>query len=446
MTPHDAQNATPGSAELTRFFVPLALIAISQALTYPLVAMVASRGPGGALNMAGLAQSNTFMFFLSSISAGLVTTGMTYGRTRGGYQRYLRANTILMVLVGTLHALFSLPGPSHLVFGVIMGLAPAIEQPARLTFMACLPLHMLFFLRNAPHVALFNAHRTARAYVATLGRIVVTAALSPVFCAFGLVGPVWAVVCLTVPLLFEIVAATALARPYVRALEDETEPVASMGEVLRFTFTLSVGTVFLSLSGYVAGAFVARAPNPEHVLPATYLALGLVSPVSFAASRIQALVVAFSANRATNRQLARYAGMTGLFLGALPLLFLTPGLRQLYYVRLQNLPPADLHLATAAALALFFTPVTVALRSYGEGRAAFVKKPEAVLCGQAAYLGLVVTTAFVALQMGLPGQYIIPLSVGVGNLCAVGTLMMVLGGLYREGMPPAPSHAVFTEN
>ena len=43
---------------LTRFFVPLAIQAISQALSYPLVAMVASRGTGGPLNVAGLAALN----------------------------------------------------------------------------------------------------------------------------------------------------------------------------------------------------------------------------------------------------------------------------------------------------------------------------------------------------------------------------------------------------
>lgn len=41
---------------MTRFFVPLALQSASQGLTYPLVAMVASRGPGGPLNLAALAR------------------------------------------------------------------------------------------------------------------------------------------------------------------------------------------------------------------------------------------------------------------------------------------------------------------------------------------------------------------------------------------------------
>ena len=48
---------------LIQFFVPLAIQAASQALCYPLVAMVASRGPGGPLNLAGLAQANIVMFF-----------------------------------------------------------------------------------------------------------------------------------------------------------------------------------------------------------------------------------------------------------------------------------------------------------------------------------------------------------------------------------------------
>jgi hypothetical protein len=36
------------SRQLTRFFIPLAIQAASQALSYPLIAMVASRGPVAA--------------------------------------------------------------------------------------------------------------------------------------------------------------------------------------------------------------------------------------------------------------------------------------------------------------------------------------------------------------------------------------------------------------
>ena len=73
---------------LVRFFVPLAIQAASQALCYPLVAMVASRGPGGPLNLAGLAQANIVMFFFGMSAISYVTTGMVFAKTREGYQKF----------------------------------------------------------------------------------------------------------------------------------------------------------------------------------------------------------------------------------------------------------------------------------------------------------------------------------------------------------------------
>jgi hypothetical protein len=46
--------------------------------------MVASRGPGGPLNIAGLAQASNVMFFLGMIGISLVTTGMIYARPAKG--------------------------------------------------------------------------------------------------------------------------------------------------------------------------------------------------------------------------------------------------------------------------------------------------------------------------------------------------------------------------
>ncbi|MEE9496440.1 MAG: hypothetical protein V3V39_07920, partial [Desulfobacterales bacterium] len=86
--------------QLTRFFIPLALQAASQALFYPLVAMVASRGPGGPLNLAGLAQSTTIMIFLGMFCITYVTTGMIYATSREGYQKF--RDVVLMTGLGVI--------------------------------------------------------------------------------------------------------------------------------------------------------------------------------------------------------------------------------------------------------------------------------------------------------------------------------------------------------
>ena len=154
---------TPDMPGYTRFFAPLALQAASQGLTYPLVAMVASRGPGGPLNLAGLAQSNTLMYMLGTFGFGLVTAGMVFGRTRKGYCRFRAVTLSIGFLVTLAQGLLCIPRIAHLLFGQLIGLPPSIEDPAATTLLATVPLQFLFFMRIPFQVAMYNARATAKA-------------------------------------------------------------------------------------------------------------------------------------------------------------------------------------------------------------------------------------------------------------------------------------------
>ncbi|HEX7597601.1 MAG TPA: hypothetical protein VF518_05265, partial [Polyangia bacterium] len=101
--------AAPSYRKITGYFIPLALQAASQSLTYPLVAMVASHGPGGTLNLAGVAQSNTVMFMVGAIGAGLVTSGMVFGRSRLGFARYFAVNHLLALAAALVQAAICIP-------------------------------------------------------------------------------------------------------------------------------------------------------------------------------------------------------------------------------------------------------------------------------------------------------------------------------------------------
>lgn len=202
--------------QLTLFFIPLALQAASQALSYPLVAMVASRGPGGPLNLAGLAQSNTIMIFLSMFCISYVTTGMIYATSRQGYRKF--RNVVLMTGLGVIavQAALCIPRISHLLFGDLIGLPPSIESPAKITLLASIPVQFFFFLRTPYLVIMYVGKATGKASLATMVRIAVTAALSPLFCILELVGPVWAVVCLTLPVALECLLARLYANPFLK--------------------------------------------------------------------------------------------------------------------------------------------------------------------------------------------------------------------------------------
>jgi len=432
---HPKTSEIPSGKVFTRFFAPLALQSASQGLTYPLVAMVASRGPGGPLNLAGLAQANTVMFMLGTFGFGLIATGMVYGQSREGFRQFYRVTLLLGLMVVAVQALFSIPLPAHLLFGRIIGLPPSIEIPARITLLASAPLQFLFFLRIPYQVAMYNARRNSRASTATLFRIVLTAALAPLFSYAGLVGPLWAVACLSIPVAVEVILSRLLAGPSLRELKSEEGPVPKKREIFLFNLPLSVSGYLLSLSAIILGAFIARAAYPERMLPVYYLALGLATPVAFGATRVQEVVISFASTGTNRTHTLRFSAYAGLVMGLLPLIFILPGFAEFYYVRLQNLPPVDIGLVRMTALSLVVYPLFVAFRAQGEGLAALARKPMTVIAGQAAFMSTVVMAGGISLVLGISGNLIGAVGLGLGNIASTVTLRLMLKWVQRGELP-----------
>ena len=426
---------TPDLRRLTRFFIPLAVQAASQSLCYPLVAMVASRGPGGPLDLAGLAQSNTVLFFLGIIAISLVPTGMVFARTREGYRRFYRVTMAAGVCASLVQAVLCLPDVSHLVFGRLIGLPPSIEAPAQVTLLASIPLQLLFFSRIPYFVVMYIGQAAGVASLATIGRVVLTAVLSPAFCLAGLVGPLWAVVALTLPVALEAVASWVFVRPFLKRLPPADGPIAGLRDIFRFNVPLTVGGYFLSLSTVILAGFIARAPEPERMLPVYYLALGLASPAAFAATRMQTIVLAFPPGDRHRGRTLRFAVGAGLALGVLPLVFTLPGLAEAYYVHLQNLDPADIALVRQTAATLLFFPLATALRGQSEGLAAWLKRPWAVLFGHSMFLVTILVVGLTTLGLGVPGCYIGALSLPVGSIVSSATMRLALR---RTAAPETP--------
>jgi len=420
------ESVPPSTKVLLKFFIPLALQATSQSLTYPLVAIVASRGEAGPAGLAGLAQSNMVMFLLSMLGAGIPSAGMVFGRTREGWKAFFRMNAAWGLIVSGLQGLLSIPPISSALFGGLIGLPPTIESAAKTSLAGTILLQFLFFLRNPYQVALLVARESGKASAATLVRIALTGLLTVVFCLAGWVGIGPAVICLTLPVLVEVWASATLARPYIQKLAGGDHPVPRISQMVRFVMPLSAGGLILALSGPLLGAFMARAPEPERTLPVYYLAMGLTSPMAFSASRIQSVVLAFAPQGLVSRQLSSFALKVGVGLGMVPLFFILPPLAEIYYVSLQKLPAADLPRLRVTALVLAAVPIFVALRSEREGMAAWARRPGRVLLGQVAHLCALVSLCLVALWLGLPGHVIGPIGLISGNICSGFTIQWLL--------------------
>lgn len=410
------QNESTNLLQLTRFFVPLAIQAISQAFTYPLVAMVASRGPGGPLNLAGLAQSNMVMFFLGIFAVYYLTTGMVYAKSRESYRIFWRVCVWTGLGAVTIQALLSLSGPSYLLFNQLISLPPSIAHPAQITLLATIPVQFLFYLKVPYQVAMYNNRATGRASLATLIRIFLTVALAPVFIYAQLVGPIWAVVCLTIPVLIEVIMSYVFARPFLKQIESSSATPPRARDIFLFNLPLSVGGYFLVISALILSAFIARSPEPERILPVYFLVFSLVNPVAFAATRIQAIVLAFPPISSQDQLTVRFALMAGAVLSFLPLIFILPELIDIYYVKLQRLPTTDLGLVRITAAALIFYPITIAVRAQREGLAAFQKKPRAVLIGHGCFMLTIILAGYIAMIIRIPGYLIGPIGLTMGSL------------------------------
>ncbi|RPJ77403.1 MAG: hypothetical protein EHM15_00335 [Desulfobacteraceae bacterium] len=414
--------AVPSAGRLTRLFIPLAVQAASQSLCYPLVAMVAMRGPNGPSDLAGLAQSNTVLFFLGMFAISLVPTGMVYAHTREGYRRFHRLTLVIGVLAGAVQAVLCIPWASHILFESLIGLPPAMAAAAQVSLIASIPLQVLFFSRIPYFVAMYVGKATGIASLATIGRVAFTALLSPLFCLVGAVGPVWAVVALTLPVGLEAVVSGVFARRFIRQLPEDTAAPAAVRDILRFNLPLTVGGYFLSLATIGVAAFIARAPEPEIVLPVYYLVLGLANPVAFAATRMQTITLMFAPSPPVRRRTLQFSIGAGLILGLIPLTFILPGAAEMYYVRLQNLDPQHLWMVRRTAAALMFFPLAVALRAQIEGVAAYLRRSVSVLIGHAALLATIAGGGMAALALNLPGYLIGAFCLTLGSAASSATM------------------------
>jgi hypothetical protein len=206
-------------------------------------------------------------------------------------------------------------------------------------------------------------------------------------------------------------------------------------EIFYFNLPLSIGGYFLSISAMILAAFIARAPDPERILPVYYLALGLANPVAFSATRIQTIVLAFPPTSRQDRSTLRFSLIAGACLGLLPLFFILPGLVEFYYVRLQNLSITDLPLVRMTALSLIFFPLSVAIRAQSEGLAAWLKKPLTVLAGHAMFMATIIVAGFSLHFFNTPGYFIGAIGLTLGSLVSSATMRLSLGWAKEKAIP-----------
>lgn len=426
-------NFTPWNA--TRFFLPLCIQAMSQSLTYPLVGIVVSHGRGGAAEFSAFAQGLMMMFLIGTIGYGLVTTGMVFARDRIGYLRFARVNTLILFIEMALQVLLALPVVAPFVFGTLLGLAGEQLEVARWSMLCAMPAQIGFMLRNVPQVVLYNRHETAIANTATILRIILTAAIAPLFYLCGLVGWRWGCFCLSFPVFLEAGIMHLRARPFVAALplKCRGEAKVTLARLFFFNIPLSLGGFLLIFAIFMLNAIINRAPEGPSMLAIHLVAVGLINPLSYGALRNQAVAIGFPQRSLRDQRTFLFALVSGLCLSLLLLPLLIPAVSAWYFCHIQNLQPAQLSLARHTLWVAMPFLVSQALRGHAEGLAAYRRRPNAVLAGQAVFFGVLVAVLVGLFHFRVPG-YIM----GITSLCfaSVATLATIRLGLALDSLSP----------
>lgn len=409
------------------FYMPLAIQALSQSLTYPLVASIVSHGHLGSDELAAFSQGQSLLSLMGAIGMGLITTGMVFARTKSGMANYGRLVMRIAAVVGVLQFIACMPPFNNFFFSRILGLNDELAEIARWATFLGIPLQFAFFLRNKHVVQLYNEKRSDLANIATLMRILVTACLSPIFVRLGMTGFFWGSVALTLPVFGEACLSKLFAKPYMDALTDDSGEIASVGKQLRFTIPLSFGGILMSLSAFMVAVFISRAESPETSLAIHYIIMGVINPLGFAAIRMQSVVIAFPPAIYGKRRVATFAVCAGLLLSSCSIFMQIPQVAQWYFGNVQNLPPEHVALAQNAMLLIGLLPLVQSLRGHAEGLAAIKRRPNAILAGQAVYLATMVLALFVLLSTGaLPGYL---MGAAAIHLAAFMALVTVCAGL-----------------
>ena len=399
-----------------RFYVPLMLQAFSQSLTYPLVGSITSHGPDGVDALTAFSLGQVIQFMIGALGGGLIMTGMVFARTAGGLSAFRRLNAAMMVALLSAQAILCMHPFDGWIFGHLLNLSPHLSAIARRTLFFSIPMQAAFFMRNVPHVILFNSYASSEANLSTVARIALTSVFAGTFPFFGAVGPDWGLFALTAPVFLEWLLAEVFARKY--ELRLDAGGYSSVAEQFRFTMPLSFGACLLAASPFMTAAFVGRSADPSDMLAIHYVTLGIANPVAYAALRMQAVAIQFPPERPGDRRLLKFAVVTGLLLGLVPFAFSLPGIGDWYYGRCQNIPPQILATARLASLLYSLICVIHTVRGLVEGIAALKKRPSAVMAGQIAYFASLVAVLAATLPTGMPGWAMAVLAIYIAPIAA----------------------------
>lgn len=413
---------------LSHFFIPLAIQGFSMSLTYPLVGSVVSHGAWGATEYSVMAQAQTIMFLVGSVGAGLITTGMIFGGTRRGFRNFRVLSLTLGLAAAALQWLCCTAPFDRLIFNRLYGLDGELLGMARSILFYSIPMNYAFFARNTGLATLFREKRTDKATMATFMRIAITWVGAVAFEKAALVGWKWGLLLSTGTVMLESALVNVIAMPYVRALpEGDGGGDSSCARQYAFTIPLSLGGTMMCIAGVAIPIFLAMLPGAGTARNIHYIVFGILNPLNVAAVKMQSVVVAFPPREQPRGMVAGFGVLAGVSLAAIALLLEIPAVSRWYFGSIQNLGPGEVGLAAQAMLVIAFLPIVSAVKSLGEGEAALMMRPNAILSSQMAFLAALVVVFFLFVKTAaLPSHMVSAVTILLSHLGSLAVLRVAL--------------------
>ncbi len=385
------------------FWLPLAAMWIMMAIEQPLVSGVMARLPDPALNLAAFGVTFALALLVEGPVVMLLTAGTALPKDRQSYRRLMHFTHLMAGGLTALHLLIALTPLYGLLVGKLIGAPAEVIELSREGFLLMTPWTAAIAYRRLWQGVLIRFNRTNVVPLTIAARLITTIVVLGIGLFWGRVPGVYVgSIGLSLGVTAAAVVSYAFARPTIQAhlsTDAGGETLLTWPDLLTFYAPLALTSLIVLANTPLFSTALARAADPLLSLAVwpvvlSFLFLGRSIALSF-----QEVAVALLADRASYRQLNRFALVVA---GVLAVIFAgvtwTP-LARIWFASVAGLSPQLVSFALVPAAIAALTPALATLISWQRGILVHTKQTQYI--SRSVMVSLTVLVATLAVGVGL---------------------------------------------
>lgn len=385
------------------FWLPLAAMWIMMAIEQPLVSGVMARLPDPALNLAAFGVTFALALLVEGPVVMLLTAGTALPKDRQSYRRLMHFTHLMAGGLTALHLLIALTPLYGLLVGKLIGAPAEVIELSREGFLLMTPWTAAIAYRRLWQGVLIRFNRTNVVPLTIAARLITTIVVLGIGLFWGRVPGVYVgSIGLSLGVTAAAIVSYAFARPTIQAhlsTDAGGETLLTWPDLLTFYAPLALTSLIVLANTPLFSTALARAADPLLSLAVwpvvlSFLFLGRSIALSF-----QEVAVALLADRASYRQLNRFALVVA---GVLAVIFAgvtwTP-LARIWFASVAGLDPQLVSFALVPAAIAALTPALATLISWQRGILVHTKQTQYI--SRSVMVSLTVLVATLAVGVGL---------------------------------------------